>query len=751
MTVRWRTLALLGAFLAPPAWAQVPAEMHQEGLLQAANGIPLEGPVDLRFRLYQNAAGGAALWTEDHRGVEVFDGYYSVLLGSQRALDPTLVAQARFLTVAVDGGAELLPRVRLASVPFALLAQDVIGGKVDARNVRIAGNLVIDDQGRWVGDPAGLQGPQGPQGVAGPAGPQGPQGPQGPAGVAGAAGGNGSPDTPAQVRDKLAQVDGAGSGIDADRLDGLDATQFMRADRDTGTTGRLSAGNGLSVTAGGQLVAEVTGGPAGSPDTNRLTRLRPQDGATEGGHLELAGAANQQDWAIDTQNGNLRFYEPGPSSAANKTEGNVLFFRPGGDISVNITGNLSAKGLSGSQLTIAGRPIIDSSGKLNQAQWDLQTELRVLTNTVGALDHNMYINYPNRPDSQTYLYNDPIVSGTLTVTGNVLLGGSRLFDVGITETCEANGGALGACGRGGQWRFGKIAIDDDAGAVAGRMAALPAESIGVAGEVRADGEIRTASHMRVGGNLHFGSATIYADGTVFTCERSGGVCPNSGFWTFDKIVLEHNHADVAARMAATPTGSMNVENQIRADGDIISGNNIIAAGQVQVGTSALRNGELRLGAAANQRLSAAQLTTLVGGGNADALHTHAGLGANPWVRIGNLNDYFGLAAQYPHTEYEFGVTYNTSSILPVTFTGWNGGTRVIGKHDYLIGDRFPWEGGNYFNMGGAIWLSGTQSGTDNGCNAAGQWYHQYYHWVNGTLFWVGSNGCSVPSLFVRRY
>jgi len=56
-----------------------------------------------------------------------------------------------------------------------------------------------------------------------PAGPQGPRGPQGEQGPAG------SPDTPEQVRDKLAQVDGAGSGIDADSVDGQGASSFASA------------------------------------------------------------------------------------------------------------------------------------------------------------------------------------------------------------------------------------------------------------------------------------------------------------------------------------------------------------------------------------------------------------------------------------------------------------------------------------------------------------------------------------------
>ena len=52
--------------------------------------------------------------------------------------------------------------------------------------------------------------------------PQGAQGPQGPAG---------SPDTPQQVLDKLKQVDGAGSGLEADSVAGFGAS-------DLGTVGR---------------------------------------------------------------------------------------------------------------------------------------------------------------------------------------------------------------------------------------------------------------------------------------------------------------------------------------------------------------------------------------------------------------------------------------------------------------------------------------------------------------------------------
>jgi hypothetical protein len=180
--------------------------MHQEGVLLDADGVPIPGPVSLTFRIYAAANGGAPVWTESFNGVVLTEGYYSALLGSTVPLTPAVLAQGTYLSIAVNN-AELAPRTRLVSVPFALVAQSVSGGSVTATQVTVGNRLVIDAQGRWVGDQAGLQGPIGPAGPVGPQGPVGPIGPQGPVGVAGQPG---SPDTPAQVLDKLVTVDGAG-------------------------------------------------------------------------------------------------------------------------------------------------------------------------------------------------------------------------------------------------------------------------------------------------------------------------------------------------------------------------------------------------------------------------------------------------------------------------------------------------------------------------------------------------------------
>ena len=86
--------------------------------------------------------------------------------------------------------------------------------------------------------------------VAGPQGPVGPQGQQG------------SPDTPAQVLSKLAQVDGPGSGLDADTLDGTTANDFGLVDgSNLGMSTGAAATAFLAVPGVGELVADCDPGP----------------------------------------------------------------------------------------------------------------------------------------------------------------------------------------------------------------------------------------------------------------------------------------------------------------------------------------------------------------------------------------------------------------------------------------------------------------------------------------------------------
>lgn len=98
--------------------------------------------------------------------------------------------------------------------------------------------------------PLGASGPQGALGAQGAPGPEGGQGEQGPTGPAG------SPDTAAGILTKLRTVDGAGSGLDADGLDGRSSSYFLP------TTGKASDADeldGVNSTGFARLSTTSTG------------------------------------------------------------------------------------------------------------------------------------------------------------------------------------------------------------------------------------------------------------------------------------------------------------------------------------------------------------------------------------------------------------------------------------------------------------------------------------------------------------
>ena len=105
------------------AQGQVPNLVSYQGKLTDAGGTALNGPVKITFAVYATASGGTSLWSEIRNPVYVTNGVFQVLLGSSTSLPADLFDGAdRWLGVKVKADAEMTPRTRIASVPYALRA-----------------------------------------------------------------------------------------------------------------------------------------------------------------------------------------------------------------------------------------------------------------------------------------------------------------------------------------------------------------------------------------------------------------------------------------------------------------------------------------------------------------------------------------------------------------------------------------------------------------------------------------------------
>jgi hypothetical protein len=188
----WLALALL----APDAVAAPPWVLHHQGRLFDAAGAPLEGSHVVTFSLYDDATDASPAFSEPLPTVFV-DGVFDAYLGRTptRPLAASVLDDGdTWLGLSIDGGPELPSRDRLSASPVAVVAATagtVIAHDLDVDVVLVGGNVVIDGQRRWLGDPTGLRGPTGPDGPTGPTGLPGAQGPAGPQGATGPQGAQG--------------------------------------------------------------------------------------------------------------------------------------------------------------------------------------------------------------------------------------------------------------------------------------------------------------------------------------------------------------------------------------------------------------------------------------------------------------------------------------------------------------------------------------------------------------------------------
>lgn len=108
-----------------------------QGTLSNSSGQAVNGTLPMTFKLYTVPSSGNPIWTEARSGanaVPVNNGLFNVLLGSVTPIDLNLLSQDLWLGISINGDAEMTPREKLGTVPFAAMAgmaQTVPDGSID--------------------------------------------------------------------------------------------------------------------------------------------------------------------------------------------------------------------------------------------------------------------------------------------------------------------------------------------------------------------------------------------------------------------------------------------------------------------------------------------------------------------------------------------------------------------------------------------------------------------------------------------
>jgi len=191
--------------------ASAPLLSYQGRLLNPASGeAKADGTYAMSFKLYTALTGGTALWTEN-KNVSVRNGLFSTLLGDTTALNlANFNGQELYLGVTVGSDPEARPRQRLAHTAYAIYAEKA----ATASTATTAGNAdTVDGQHAAAFAPASHT----HNGAAINAG------------KVGATFVDEALTRDSEVLTIIKAGDGAGSGVDADTVDGFDATAFAPA------------------------------------------------------------------------------------------------------------------------------------------------------------------------------------------------------------------------------------------------------------------------------------------------------------------------------------------------------------------------------------------------------------------------------------------------------------------------------------------------------------------------------------------
>jgi hypothetical protein len=116
-------LSLLLACSVTHVLAQTPRTLSYQGVLTDAAGNPKpDGPYQLTVRLYTTESGGPVQWSEI-KTISAAKGLFTTLLGEVTPFPPSLTWAAPYwISMQVDAGKELAPRIKLATTAYSFRA-----------------------------------------------------------------------------------------------------------------------------------------------------------------------------------------------------------------------------------------------------------------------------------------------------------------------------------------------------------------------------------------------------------------------------------------------------------------------------------------------------------------------------------------------------------------------------------------------------------------------------------------------------
>jgi len=113
---------------------QIPQTLSYQGVLTDANGaIVPDGKYTLTFKLFDAAAGGRAIWSENQE-VFIQNGLFNVALGSVSPLDIPF-DKPFWLATTVGEGSDTSQRMELTATPYSLFARTVADGAITGSKI----------------------------------------------------------------------------------------------------------------------------------------------------------------------------------------------------------------------------------------------------------------------------------------------------------------------------------------------------------------------------------------------------------------------------------------------------------------------------------------------------------------------------------------------------------------------------------------------------------------------------------------